>query len=130
MFLTRKTKIILLVIGILFIGGYGSYKLIYKPHKTVNELPVDFKGETTILLQNLKNAPEKWTGKIVELEGNVSHIDLKGFMLNKTIYCQKNTSYSESIQLKEGAFHSIKGRIIGYDDLLEELKLDQVILIK
>jgi len=76
----------------------------------------------------LSDSPEKWQNKIVELTGTISQIDQNGFMLNESIYCVKDKTSKSS--LIENNSYTIKGRIIGYDDLMEELKLDKVIILK
>ncbi len=106
-----------------------GYKFTYQPHATIQSKAVDFKGSAPALLLELNTAPEKWTNKIVDITGKVSQSDSLGFMLESNIYCQKNHEFIISQSSIINSTLRIKGRIIGYDDLLEELKLDQVILL-
>ena len=70
---------------------------------------------------------EEWQDKIVVVSGEVTNIDEKGIMLSSKIYCQlKQVTDLQKINPSNNI--SLKGRIIGYDDLLEELKLDQCII--
>ena len=130
MFSKRKSKYILWLLLLAAIGGFIAYKITYKPHKTIQEMTTDFKGTTSELILKVMPSPDLWNNKTVEITGEITNIDAKGFMLNSSVYCQKNTLLSHQIIPKVGDSHTIKGRIIGYDDLLEELKLDKVIFIK
>lgn len=93
-------------------------------------MPIDFQGSTSELVLKVMPNPDTWNNKTVEITGKITNIDTKGFMLNSSVYCQKNTLLNHQIIPKVGDIHTVKGRIIGYDDLLEELKLDKVIFIK
>ena len=122
-----KRNKFLAVLFILLIGGYSAYKYAYKPHKTIEELNVDFEGSSTVFLQKVSQNFSEWNTKVVQLSGKVTAIDENGISLENQIYCQfKNTDARLSI--KENDNIQIKGRVIGYDDLLDELKLEQCIL--
>ena len=70
---------------------------------------------------------KQWQDKIVVVSGEVTNIDDKGVMLSSKIYCQLK-QLTDLQKINPSSNISIKGRIIGYDDLLEELKLDQCII--
>jgi len=72
-----------------------------------------------------------WTQgeKVVELVGVITAKDAKGISINESIYFQLEEGTSTKM-LSKGEKLKIKGRIIGYDDLLEELKLDKAIILK
>ena len=73
-----------------------------------------------------ENAAE-WQDKVVIISGKITSLDDKGFILSSSIYCQLKESSKVSTLSPEKEI-SLKGRVIGYDDLLEELKLDQCII--
>lgn len=107
--------------------GFTSYKYIYKPHKTIESLTPNFKGSSLFFLQKANKNFNHWNTKIVVLTGKVSSIDKEGITLNDKIYCQFKTP-KEATLIKENQVVRIKGRVIGYDNLLDELKLNQCIL--
>ncbi|MBA6157314.1 hypothetical protein H3Z83_12420 [Tenacibaculum sp. S7007] len=122
-----KRNKLLVILLILLAGGYSAYKYSYKPHETIEELAIDFNGNATEFLQKASQNFANWNTKIVEISGEVTAKDENGFTLNNQIYCQlKNIEDNSSI--KENQTIKIKGRVIGYDDLLDELKLEQCIL--
>lgn len=123
----RNRVFFIVLISILSIV-YFTYREMYKPHKTIESQEVFYKGTATSLLKQVAESPEKWNNKIVEIEGKVTSSDTIGLMLNSSIYCQRNNAFKTV--LMTGKTHTFKGRVIGYDDLLEEIKLDKVILKK
>lgn len=125
--LLKKNKIIVLFLGLLVFGSFTVYNYIYKSHKTINELPIKFSGTSKTLLNKVKNDVTQWQGIIVEVSGNISSIDEKGITIDSSIYCQFKNPVSIDT-LKKTNHITVKGRMIGYDDLLEEIKLDQTII--
>jgi len=88
---------------------------------------IDFSGSSDELLLKNKNHTEEWQKKKIVVTGEVTNIDENGIMLSSKIYCQlKQVTDLQKINPSNNI--SLKGRIIGYDDLLEELKLDQCII--
>ena len=88
---------------------------------------VDFTGTSDQLFLKILEDPAAWQDKIVVISGKVTSLDDKGILLSASIYCQlKDTTVLKKINPTNDI--SLKGRIIGYDDLLEELKLDQCII--
>jgi len=88
---------------------------------------IDFSGASDELLLNILDDTKAWQDKIVVVSGEVTNIDENGIMLSSKIYCQlKQVTDLQKINPSNNI--SLKGRIIGYDDLLEELKLDQCII--
>lgn len=125
---SKKGKWILIIF--ILLGGLGAfvgYKIVYKPHETIEEQQAAFNGSAEDFIQKVAVESEKWQNSIVVLEGMVTFKDENGFTMNESIYCQvKNIKSLE--QIKNNATLKVKGRFIGYDDLLEEIKLDKCIL--
>lgn len=131
MSLSKKSKILIGLVLIIAIGGYFGYSYAYKPHTEITDMEVAFTGNAADFLEKIKENPESWTQgeKVVELTGVITAKDEKGISLNESIYFQLAEGTSTEA-LAEGQKTKIIGRIIGYDDLLEELKLDKAIIIK
>ncbi|SIQ73804.1 hypothetical protein [Maribacter ulvicola] len=128
MSLSKKNKLVLFLFTILLIASYTAYKYIYKPHKPIAEKAVAFSGSTDSFLEIVKTDVVKWQDVVVELTGTITLIDTKGIMLNNNnIYCQLEDRTAIT-NLQKGQTLTIKARMIGYDDLLEEIKLDQTII--
>lgn len=125
--LPRKYKVTFVFIVLLFIGGYSLYQYAYKPHKTIDEKTVMFSGHSEVFLEKVKEGVNEWQDVVVELEGTITSKDERGITLISSIYCKLEKEETLST-LQVGENISIKGRVIGYDDLLEEVKLDQTII--
>lgn len=121
-------RLLFTLLGLLVLGLFIAYKITYKPHDAIEDLPATLSGTSEELIQRITEEPDQWKDAIVETTGNISDRDDMGVMLNGKIYCQFRET-TTSNQFSVGEPISIKGRYIGYDDLLEEIKLDQCILI-
>lgn len=127
MSLSKKSKIILSVIVVIIIAVFAVYKYSMQPPAKIESKKVDFTGSSDELLSKIQENFAEWQDKVVVISGKITSLDDKGFMLSSSIYCQLRDSLKVS-SLTADQNISIKGRIIGYDDLLEELKLDQCII--
>lgn len=129
MSLPKRSKIVLGVVLIAAIFGYAVLNYAYKPHQTVDEREVKFTGTVEAFNKIVSTDTSPWQDVVVQLSGTITAIDANGFTLNSTTYCQLSNSEKIST-LKTGQYITIKARMIGYDDLLEELKLDKTKIIK
>ena len=125
--LSKKSKWILSFLVLGCIAFYTVYRYAYKPHKNIEKLDIEYAGTSQDFIEKVKEDASIWTNKVVLLKGTISSKEGKGILLNKGVYCQFREDIKIS-KLKEGDPISLKGRVIGYDDLLEELKLDQCII--
>jgi len=127
MSLLKKNKLILTFLFVLGMIGFAFYTLTMEPPTSIENRKVDFTGSADELLLKITDHTEEWQDKIVVVSGEVTSSDDKGIMLSRKIYCQlKQVTDLQKINPSNNI--SLKGRIIGYDDLLEELKLDQCII--
>ena len=101
----------------------------------------NFSSEESIKVTNVLNiitefnendiaANAKYLDKMIEFSGSVSLVDLK----NKTMMLEEKvfTSFKpeDFAVVKENTIIKIKGRFLGYDELLEEIKLDNCMILK
>ena len=130
MTLSRKIKISLFVL--IIIGAVVALvidKVVYKSHAEMEDLQTQFSGNSTDFLKKVNINYQKWQNTIVQLDGIISSIDQKGISLNDhKIYCHFSQKINTETLIK-GTSITIRGRVIGYDDLLEELKLDKTIIV-
>ena len=116
--------LLILVLGIL------AYSYIYKSHRDIAKEEAAFVVEANALVDAFKidmaTAEQKYLNKTVELSGQVTQTDSLSVTLNHTAFCQLNTP-NRTIVANTNL--TLKGRVIGYDDLLGQIKLDQCIII-
>ena len=129
MSLSKKSKWILIILIIGLIAAFGVYKYAYKAHETTEELKADFTGSSNDFLTKVSSDANAWLNKTVELSGEITSKDEKGITLSNSIYCQFREDVNFNSLIK-GQQITLKGQVIGYDDLLEELKLNQCIIQK
>jgi hypothetical protein len=105
-----------------------SYNYLYKEHRniesekanyslTAQQIDLEFRND-------LKNSENKYLNKTIEISGVVSEINETEITINDRIFCQFSEKITQQ-EIKLNSKISIKGRFIGYDDLLEQIKLDQ-----
>ena len=116
------------ILAVVILTAGLVYKTIYKPHVGIEDRELKFTGTTSELLKKVQEDPSLWQDVAVQLSGKVTEAEAKGFTLDQSVYCQLDF-ISTFQKIKPGDPIVIKGRVIGYDDLLEELKLDQTIIL-
>jgi hypothetical protein len=126
----KKLKIILLIAAILTIGFF-SYKYVMTGgardvEKETSEFSVSANDVFGEFSSNSQIATTKYLNKAVEITGKVTNVADNVITLNEKVSCQLQVP--EQVALNSQV--KIKGRVTGYDDLLEELKLDQCVIIK
>lgn len=123
----KKWIAVLLLIIIAII----AYLYVYQDHRDIgNENPEFALAANTIkkeFEQDFIASEKKYLNKTVLITGNVSDSDGKTITLNSVIFCQLMDSITTI--LEKDSKIKIKGRVIGYDDLLEQVKLDQCTII-
>lgn len=127
-----KKKLLIFVVFVIF-GGFLLYNYIYKEHRNIaNETEsfvvtvVDLKEDYS---KNDSLANAKYLDKTIVIYGKITSMDLSNKML------MIDTSLAavikdNNIELKQNDSIKLKGRFIGYDDLLEEFKMDECSIIE
>lgn len=125
-------KKILFLIFIIIIGSFFAYNYIYQDHRNISNESADFTIDSKLLSEEFKNNSQdsetKYLNKALIIIGEVSEINTTDLTLNDLIFCNFLQPISTD-NLKLNNQTTIKGRLIGYDDLLEQVKLDQCTLI-
>lgn len=121
----------LIILITLIIIAFFVYQYIYQDHRDINtEKPEFTLSSDDLILQFSKNASEaetKFLNKTIEVSGLVSEVNDQNLVISNTIFCQFLNPITSPININTPI--NIKGRCIGYDDLLEEIKLDQCTII-
>ncbi|MEM6684733.1 MAG: hypothetical protein AAF617_02965 [Bacteroidota bacterium] len=132
MSLSKKSKILLISLAVLVVAAVGGYFYIYKSHKTLDDMELVYTGSAEEFKSKMDTNADTWTkagDKVIDLTGVITAKDVKGISVNGDFYFQLAEG-TKTNDLAENQKIRIKGRIIGYDDLLGELKLDKAIILK
>ena len=118
---------------VVIIGLVLLYLYLYKGHRDIgSEDATAILGSTEIVSQFSKDqekATTDYLNKVVVVSGDVTDIDASGITLNDAVYAiLLDTGLTNEISMNSNL--KVKGRCIGYDELLEIVKLDQCILLK
>ncbi|WP_395049182.1 hypothetical protein [Flavobacterium sp.] len=126
-----KKKVIIFFF-LLLIVVIGACLYTYKDHRDI----ATEKGSYTIAAteifsefrtnENVANA--KYLDKTIEVTGDLSNIDVatKSIVINDKLFATFKEGIPKTLQSNSKI--KIKGRFIGYDALVEELKMDQCVL--
>lgn len=125
-----KRKLIILIAILLL--AFAGYKYIYQEHRDIQKEAAEFVLASTTIAndfsQNTTEAEKKYLNKTIEISGVVTEINQKDLTLNNRIFCQFNDTRNNTLNINDPI--TIKGRCIGYDDLLELVKIDQSTIIE
>jgi DNA/RNA endonuclease YhcR with UshA esterase domain len=122
---SKKSKYIIITF---FVGGivglFVVTKIMYAPHEKTEDTEAFFKGKAANFITNINTDTTLTAGITVELLGEVTNVKDSTAVINNNIFCQFS---GKKITFKTGDSITVKGRFIGYDDLMEEVKMDKCI---
>jgi len=127
MSLSKKSKLILVLLIFGAVAVFVVYKYSMQPPAKIESKKVDFTGTSDEFLAKVKEDFSVWQDKVVVISGNITNSDQNGITLSNQIYCQFREDVDKT-SVQQNQTIKLKGRVIGYDDLLEEVKLDQCII--
>ncbi len=126
-----KRKIIVSISILFIVIGFLTYNYIYKEHRNIAEEEVVLLDEALNFYSNyLKNADEfsaNYLDKVVEIKGEITEMDANSLVFDNKVYVLFTDSLYSNITINNNII--IKGRFVGYDDLLEVLKIDQATVV-
>lgn len=124
-----------LLLGIALLIGCGAYfiysNVLYKEARNITEEKASFQVSATELIDeyrlDLSKADLKYLNKTIEVTGEVTDISDSILTLGPSVFCAFDKKVgTENLNKKI----KVKGRCIGFDELMEEVKLDQCSIIQ
>ena len=116
-----------IVIIIVIVLGVLAYNHIYHDHRDIENESAEFIKESTDFSNEFAIDPSaserKYLNKTIEVKGTITEHNKSDLTLDDKVFCQ----FSSKIEVESGPV-KVKGRFIGYDSLLEQVKLDQCTL--
>lgn len=122
-------KKILIAITLTIAITTSIYLYLYKGHRNIEEETADYVVNITRLEKefvfNDSLAHTKYQDKTIELTARITAIDSEsiGVVLDDKVFATFKDSLPQNIE--NGKSLKIKGRFLGYDELLEVFKIDQ-----
>lgn len=124
-------KIVWIVLVIVIFGAATVYYLFNKPHRDLVAEEAEIEMSAADLSASYEKDAEQanalYLDKVVQVQGNITEFEDYAIVLNDVIYCSMDSS-SVKGQPKNGMPALIKGRVIGYDELFGQVKLDNCVL--
>ncbi|WOD44278.1 OB-fold protein [Hwangdonia lutea] len=120
-----------LLIVLLTLCVFVGYQYIYQDHRDIETEKAEFTTTPQTISdefkQNALKSEQTYLNKTIEILGIATEINKNNITLNHLVFCQFNDILNQSIKINTTV--KVKGRCIGYDDLLEQVKLDQCTII-
>lgn len=120
-----------ILLALLAVISILTYNYIYQNHRDINKEKAEYNLTSVEILKKFSTDPDnsekKYLDKTIEVIGKITDQTENTITIDHIVFCQFNTNIN--IQLKDNSQIKIKGRFIGYDDLLEQIKLDQCNII-
>lgn len=129
----KKIVVFLLVVVVLaIVGFYGARYYAYHAGKrdVKSEAPaftLTSKAIVDEFMNNSETANKKFINKPIVVEGFVTSINKNQVIVDDVVVCD---FVEPNVMVKQGQKVAIKGRLVGFDDLMGEIKLDECSLNK
>ena len=126
----RNKWVVLLVL--LIIAGFVGYNYLYKDHRDISSEEASFSIGVATLDKDFKEnetiANAKYLDKTITISGKITEVDIdaNALVVDGVLFAGFIESIADS---KKDTKIELKGRFIGYDELLEEFKMDQCTII-
>lgn len=126
----KSFKIVLIGLLLVAVAGYFGYRYVYhSERRDVQKEAAAFTLKALDLHQafvaNTEKANATYLEKATEVSGTVTAVEGNQLLLDEKVVCISQAPLSAKV----GAIITVKGRVIGYDDFLDEIKMDQCTLI-
>ncbi|WP_425237244.1 hypothetical protein [Ulvibacterium sp.] len=126
----KKLYTVLASVFVSLILAVSIYNYIYKGHRDIatewvaysisaTEIHMDFSKEDKIA---------KYVDQVVQIHGNITAIEQNAIVIDDKVQVSFITDAPNDLSIAGQI--TIKGRCVGYDDLLELVKIDQATLIQ
>lgn len=130
----KNKKILLGALVVIVLVAILGYNYIYQDHRDIQSEKPAFTVKAADFIKdfqaNEEVATTKYLNKTVEIEGTLSSVDGNTVVVEDVIFFALSENETPPTSDKLNTTIHIKARCIGYDNLLEEVKLDQATLRK
>lgn len=128
----KRKRIALIIAAVLIVASaalYFYYGFLFKEARNIASEKPDYSITATQLLEEYNSSPEKadalYLNKTIEITGEVTKQTDSVITLENAVFClfiQKVKDQAGPVKV------TLKGKCIGYDELFQEVKLDQCTL--
>ena len=117
-----------LLLPVAVIGFLMIIYIFYKPHPEWNQMePVYELRAVDLLLEyrsNILKANSKYLNQVLSITGEVTSLEANLVIIDHGVTFTLDSTQIINVQPAVGKRLIVKGRCVGYDDLLEEVRMD------
>jgi len=125
--MNRFRRIVLYLLVLALAAGIFAYRQWNKPHTDFTELDAAAQLTVTELVQSFEQGTSPWLNQPVEVTGQIGQADENGGTLDGgVVFTWAEGSDRQVPHSGEGV--TLKGRLVGFDDLFGEARMDQCVL--
>jgi hypothetical protein len=114
------------VLLILLVAAVGYNYVLHGGARNLSNEDTAFSITSKVIIDEFSTqsdaSTQKYLDKAIAISGTITSISEKEVILDDSIICILKVA---DASLKENQAVTLKGRLVGYDDLLGEIKLDQ-----
>lgn len=122
-------KLLYTFIILVLVGGVSYWYVFHKPHRDLQNEAVAFELKAEKLMSDFSDQPQLadslYIDQLVSVEGTIKELEERAIFLEPGIYGSLDSTETMP-DLKIGMSVKIRGRVLSFDDLFEEVKLDFV----
>jgi hypothetical protein len=127
-YLSREMKKYIYIVFVAILGILG-YNYLYQDHMDVASSNATSSFTTSELIALLTDGDAsndmRALDQVIEVSGIATDVKTASITLNGQVFIELSNPHKVEVNQP----YTIKGRCLGYDDLLEEVKVDQAIFI-
>jgi hypothetical protein len=130
----KRKKTAIIIAGLLVMASasiYFYYGFLFKEARNIESEVPDFNVAATKLFEDYNSNPEKadslYLNKTIEITGKVTKETDSVVILENTVFCLFTQKIKDRVINNKVR---VKGKCIGYDELFQEVKLDQCTINK
>ena len=117
-----------LLLPVAMIGFLLVIYIFYKPHPQWNQMEPAYEINAVDLLSayrsDIVKANSKYLNQVLNITGEVTSIETNLIIIDHGVVCMLDATEIINEQSAVGKRLTLKGRCVGYDDLLEEVRMD------
>jgi hypothetical protein len=117
-----------LLLPVAVIGFLMIIYIFYKPHPEWNQMEPAYKLRAVDLLleyrSNILKANSKYLNQVLSITGEVTSLEANLVIIDHGVTCTLDSTQIINVKPAVGKRLIVKGRCVGYDDLLEEVRMD------
>lgn len=125
---TTKKIIVIFFLGALSVSAF-FYFYVYKSHRDISSESAAFSISVIQLhsdfVENAEFNTKMYADKTIETYGKITSLDLENnaIVLDEKLFLTMVEKITGDLKIEQTL--KVKGRFVGFDDLVEELKMDQ-----